>query len=91
MFSTLSKSTFAISDPFKVPAANSLKVNYKKMLSYGKDLTHVVLTCLLYKSYENTAGKGKIARNEQFLLFPQCFLPIWRTFCYFREEWNSRL
>ena len=22
---------------------------------------------------ENVVGKGKIARNEQFLLFPQCF------------------
>ena len=22
---------------------------------------------------ENTAGKGEIARFEQFLLFPQCF------------------
>ena len=22
---------------------------------------------------ENTAGKGEIARNEQFLLFPYCF------------------
>ena len=26
--------------------------------------------------FENTAGKGEIARIEQFLLFPQCFLPI---------------
>ena len=25
-------------------------------------------------------GKGEIACNEQFLLFPQCFLPLWRTF-----------
>ena len=27
-------------------------------------------TCLRYKSFENTVGKGEIARNEQFLLFP---------------------
>ena len=27
----------------------------------------------LSKRVENTAGKGEIARNEQFLLFPQCF------------------
>ena len=27
----------------------------------------------LSKQVENTVGKGKIARNEQFLLFPQCF------------------
>ena len=26
------------------------------------------------KWIENTAGKGEIARYEQFLFFPQCFL-----------------
>ena len=25
------------------------------------------------KRIENAVGKGEIARNEQFLLFPQCF------------------
>ena len=29
----------------------------------------LVLTCLKYKSFENTLGKGVIARNGQFLLF----------------------
>ena len=29
--------------------------------------------------------KGEIACNKQFLLFPQCFLPGWRTFCYFHQ------
>ena len=42
----------------------------------------LVFTCLKYKPLENTVGKGEIARNEQFLLFPPCFLPIWRTFCH---------
>ena len=28
-------------------------------------------TCLQYKPFEKTVGKGEIARNEQFLLFPQ--------------------
>ena len=36
-------------------------------------------------SLENTMGKGEIARNEQFLLFPQCFLPIWRAFYHFHQ------
>ena len=27
-------------------------------------------------TFENTVGKGEIAHNEQFLLFPQCFLPV---------------
>ena len=30
--------------------------------------------CMQYKSLENTVGKGEIARNEQFLVFPQCFI-----------------
>ena len=38
-----------------------------------------------YNSFENTVGKGEIARHEQFLLFPQCFLQIWRTFCHFHR------
>ena len=36
-------------------------------------------------------GKGEIARNEQFLLFPQCFLPVWKIFFHFRQIWNCRL
>ena len=35
------------------------------------------------KSFENIEEKGEIAHNEQFLLFPQCFLPILRTFSHF--------
>ena len=33
-------------------------------------------TCLQYTSFENSVGKEEIARNEQFLLFPQCFLVL---------------
>ena len=36
-------------------------------------------------------GKGEIARNEQFLLFPQCFLPVWITFCHFHQTQNCHL
>ena len=36
-------------------------------------------TCLQYKPFENTAGKGEIVHNEQFLLFPQCFLSVSKT------------
>ena len=38
--------------------------------------TNPVFTSLQYKSFENTVGKGETACNEQFLLFPQCFLPV---------------
>ena len=43
------------------------------------------------KHFENTVGKGEIAHNEQFLLFPQCFLPIWITLCYFHQIYYCRL
>ena len=51
----------------------------------------LVFMCLQYKSFENTVGKGEIARNEQFLLFPQCFLPFWRRLHYFHKIWNWHL
>ena len=31
------------------------------------------MTKMPFKWLENTDGKGEIARDEQFLLFPQCF------------------
>ena len=43
----------------------------------------LVFTCLYLESFENTVGKGEIAHNEQFLLFPLCFQPFQRTFCHF--------
>ena len=36
-------------------------------------------------------GKGEIGPNEQFLLFPQCFLPFWRICCHFRKILNCCL
>ena len=43
------------------------------------------------KPFENTVGNGEIARNKQFLLSPQCFLPVRITFCHFRQILNCRL
>ena len=37
----------------------------------------LVFTCLQCRSFENTVGK--------FLLFPQCFLPFWRTLQHFHQ------
>ena len=39
--------------------------------------------CSTNLSLENSVGKGEIARNKQFLLFPLCFPPILRTFRHF--------
>ena len=49
------------------------------------------MTPLENKPFENTVGKGEIVRNEQFLLFPQCFLPIWLTFCHSCQILSCRL
>ena len=51
----------------------------------------LVFMCLQYKSFENTVVKGEIARNEQFLLLPQCFLPVWKIVCHFNQIRNCRL
>ena len=47
--------------------------NIQQTLSNKFPKQALVFTCLQYKSFENTMGKGEIAHNEQFLLFPQCF------------------
>ena len=56
---------------------------------YGEELTHShtirPFDAPGNKPFENTVGKGEIARNEQFLLFPQCFQPVWITFCHFHQ------
>ena len=51
----------------------------------------LVFTYLQYKLFKNTVGKGEIAHNEQFLLFPQSFLSFRRTFCYFHQIQNCRV
>ena len=46
-------------------------------------------SCLQYKFFENTEGKGEIARAIS--LFLQCFLPVWRTFCHFHHIQNCHM
>ena len=41
--------------------------------------------CAVQVFFGNSVGKGEIARNEQFLLFPQCFNPVLRIFCHFYQ------
>ena len=47
--------------------------------------------CLQYKSFENAVGKGEIARNEQFHLFSQHFLPVQTTFHRLHQLQNCSL
>ena len=61
--------------PFKCFEFENLKIYCQnKGLPFPKEA--LVFMCLQYKSFENTVGKGEIALNEQFLLFPQFFLPF---------------
>ena len=50
-----------------------------------KPMTYINMVLLGNKPLENTVGKGETAHNEQFLLFPQCFLTAWITFFHFRQ------
>ena len=51
----------------------------------------LVFTYLQHTPFENTVGKEEIARNEQFLLSPQCFLPFLGTFHHIHDTYNCRL
>ena len=51
----------------------------------------LVFTCLQYKPFENIVEKGEIVHYEQFLLFPQCFLPLETSFCHFHQILNCPL
>ena len=60
-------------------------------LAYPFSKQILVSTCLKHKSFENAMGKAENARNEQFLIFPQCFLALWRNFCHFHQICNCVL
>ena len=57
------------------------KKNSKPILPFPKQT--LVFTCLHYKSFGNTVGKGETARSKQLILFQQCFQPKKGTFCHF--------
>ena len=59
---------------------NSLLKKKTATIPFSKQA--LVFTCLQYNPFENTVGKGEIARTEQFLLFPQFFLLVWKTSCH---------
>ena len=88
VFSTFSKTRSSFEHIIQICLHNALNLdmsNYRLSLSTTQPFPKqaLVFTCLQYKSFEKAVGKGEIAHNEQFLLFPKCFLPFWRTFCRF--------
>ena len=62
---------------------NDLSESVENLVGKGENADNQSLPQQGNKPFENTVGKGEIARNEQFLLFPQCFPPVWITFCHF--------
>ena len=65
-----------------------LSFSHDVLAKYHYPKQALVFTCLQYKSFENTLGKGEIAPNDQFFLFPQCFLSFWRTLRHFHQILN---
>ena len=59
------------------PFSHKIFFSFKDQFSH---LTHSHTTTpfdtLGNKPFENAVGKGESACNEQFLLYPQCFLPV---------------
>ena len=87
VFSTLWELS-AIFMKFKIVVCKLFQSEGVKNL-FGKGLSNPsVEMCLQYKSFENNVGKGEIACNKQFLLFPQCFL-LFENFPPF--SWNLKL
>ena len=101
MFSTPPFTNFSFWVVIHLLSANALNLKQSLVLLFGKELIEANFCGLFkgltlsqtspgfYVSavqiFWKHCGKGEIAHNEQFLLFPQCFLPIWRTFSHFHQ------
>ena len=78
-----SHDVFYIQDSFchfdHLSPANALNLDWSKISPSGIELKPFTPQILIFThqkqtAFENSVGKEEIARNEQFLLFPQCFL-----------------
>ena len=76
MFSTLSKIAINIGGPFYFLSTITLNLVCKTIDHSLNPLLHrySLLTHQQQTAFENIVGKEHIARNEQCVLFPQCFL-----------------
>ena len=69
--------TFCITGCFSKGVEGADKIDEKSETKFKIEVNpfpDLVFTCLQCKPFKSTVGKGEIARNEQFLLFSQCFL-----------------
>ena len=67
----------------KLSTAKKLtKLCKKKPLDHSITLTNHLPVCNT-SPLKTLWEKENFAHNEQFLLFPMCFLPFWRPLCHF--------
>ena len=64
-------STFS---PFPTMFSKAFTDHNREVLVGPSPKQVLVFMCQQFKSFENTVGKGEIARNQQFLLFLHYFL-----------------
>ena len=83
-------------------SANTLDLNKSKIFLYGKKLKHTKLLTLSQTSpqvlrvcstslLKSQREKEKLLITSNFSFLPQCFPPVWRTFCYFHQTQNCCL
>ena len=70
---------------------NHLCTVFQNFNTFPNKPSSLRVCCINLLKKKNTVGNEEIAHNEQFLLFPQCFLPFWRTFCKFYRIQKCRL
>ena len=77
-----------------------LFINHQKVKPYRTKMNsqyfcHSYALLKIRNAHENNCttevSSAWVGLNEQFLLFPQCFLPVWRTFRHFHQIQNCRL
>ena len=77
---------FLLSHIFKRP----LPWGHQKSGLCGKELTHSH-TVTPFDAPGKLAFLKTLWEKEKFLLFLQCFLLVWITFCHFHQIWNCHL
>ena len=60
--------------------------NFRSGLHFTLYLTIPTFYALKKKPFETIVGKGENAGNQQFLLFPQCFLPFPKQILTFQSH-----
>ena len=94
LLKTLPENGETVGDNIFFPFLTSFTPTYTQICHLGPLLPFpkqaLVFMCLLNMSFQNTVGKGEIACNKQFLLFPQCFLLVCKTLSFSSNlKWSS--